>query len=333
MACHRCRMAVPTMSPRTETASATSPALLTLNNVSYTYGKVRALQDINLQIGPGEIFVLLGPNGAGKSTLTRLICGRLRPSTGKILLADSDPATHLTTRQQIGLVPQDLALFPTLTVAENLSGFARLAGLANHLIPTRVAAAAQMAGLNEKMRARVQHLSGGWQRRVNLAVALLTAPRLLILDEPTVGVDLEMRMALIATLRQMRDRGLAILLITHDLEQATLAADRVGLLLAGQLLLTGTPTALLAENFSGLQEVIVEVAPTLTNDAVLLALGLQALPQTGRYVGYASDGYAQAAALQRHLDEQQVPVRQILVKQPDLASLLASINQSPQVAA
>jgi len=223
--------------------------ILEVQAVRHAFGAHQALKGVSLEVTPGEIYALLGPNGAGKTTLVRAICGRLKPDSGEVRLAGRDPFSDGEARAALGLAPQALALYPQLTVAENLQTFASLAGLRGRAVGAAVARAMAVTKTAERADALVRHLSGGLQRRVNIAAAILADPRLLVLDEPTVGVDQTAKLAIGEALTQLKAEGVGILLVTHDLDQAGGLADRVGFLRDGEKVLEGAPDALIAEAF------------------------------------------------------------------------------------
>ncbi|MCQ0969357.1 ABC transporter ATP-binding protein (plasmid) [Paracoccus sp. TK19116] len=229
--------------------------------MSAHYGSRQVLHGVDLCIQVGEIFGLLGRNGAGKTSLVRAICGRLAPSAGSISVGGNRPDG--ASVPSIGLVPQDIALYPALTIQENLEVFGRLSGLSRKATRLAIEEAIDVAHLGERLNDRVDHLSGGWKRRVNIVAAMLHKPALLILDEPTVGVDVDARNALHRMIQMLRRDGTGILLVTHDLQQAELLCDRVGILLNGRLVLQGAPKMLLETAFSGRGEFIIEFAEIL----------------------------------------------------------------------
>src|SRR5262245_12042097 len=171
-----------------------------------------------------------------------MVCGILRPDAGEVLVADRslDGLRGRQAREALGYVPQEIALIPNLTLIENLRFWARMYGVKRSGRAARVAEALELVGLTDSARDRVDRCSGGMQRRLNLAVALLHQPRLLVLDEPTVGVDTQSRAALLATLGELRDQGTAILYTSHYLEEVERLCDRVGVIDHGHLLLEGT---------------------------------------------------------------------------------------------
>ncbi|CAD7050069.1 ABC transporter ATP-binding protein [Pseudorhizobium halotolerans] len=233
------------------------------------YGAREILRGVDLCIRQGEIFGLLGPNGAGKTSLVRAICGRLKPTAGSIVIAADDD--RRSASRPIGLVPQEIALYPSLTIRENLEVFGRLSGLTRTATRLAIEEACAAAHLAERLHERVEHLSGGWKRRVNIVAAILHRPALLILDEPTVGVDIDARNALNHIIQTLSGHGMGVLLITHDLHQAEHLCDNVGFLLDGALDLQGPPQALLAAAFADQGEFIADFSEILSvNEAKML---------------------------------------------------------------
>jgi ABC-2 type transport system ATP-binding protein len=223
-------------------------AVLSLRNVTLRYGGFVAVDGLSLEVQSGEVFGLLGPNGSGKSTTLSAVAGALPAATGEIRVAGlrsgDDPLGY---RRQIGLVPQELALFEELTAEQNLLFFGRLYGLTGLSLRRRTQEVLDFVRLREHGRRRVRLLSGGMQRRLNLACALLHEPALLLLDEPTVGLDIQSRDAIFASLRDLRDRGRALVFTTHHLEEAELLCDRIGIMDHGRLIAQGTLRQLSAD--------------------------------------------------------------------------------------
>jgi ABC-2 type transport system ATP-binding protein len=234
--------------------------LLRVDRVTKSYGDTAAVRDLTLHVRRGEALGLLGPNGAGKSTLMQLIAGILAPDTGRITVgAARDP--HLPhSREAIGFVPQALAVYPKLTVAENLRFFGRLHGLRGDLLERRVRAGLELADLVARSGTRAHALSVGMQRRLNLACAVLHAPALLLLDEPTVGIDPQARNHIFETIEQLKAEGTTLLYSTHLMEEAARLCDRIAIVDRGQILSIGTVAGLVAAH-GGLSSVEIEVDP------------------------------------------------------------------------
>jgi ABC-2 type transport system ATP-binding protein len=219
--------------------------ILSVRGLGKTYkGGLSALTDINLDIRKGEIFALLGPNGAGKSTLINAICGIVTPSTGAVTVAGADIGSgYRTTRSLIGLVPQELSIDMFETVWDVVSFSRGLFGLPPN--PAFIEQVLKDLSLLDKRKAKLMALSGGMKRRVLIAKALAHEPEVLFLDEPTAGVDVELRRDMWALVRRMRERGVTIILTTHYIEEAEEMADRVGVILKGQLILVEEKTELM----------------------------------------------------------------------------------------
>ena len=306
--------------------------ILEVRDVRHAFGARQALRGVSLEVRPHEIYALLGPNGAGKTTLARAICGRLRPDGGTVRIAGRDPFRDGEARGMLGLAPQALALYPQLTVAENLQTFAALAGLKGRAIAPAVAHAMDVTHTTERARSLVRTLSGGFQRRVNIAAAILASPKLLVLDEPTVGVDLAARDAITEALRRLRGEGVGVLLVTHDLDQAQCLADRVGFLRDGEKVLEGDPDALIAASFGSQVEVEVDVEPSDAEVAGLDAEGLQHGETPGTWTCLSSEGYALAGPLAERLTARGVVVREIRVRRPSLQQLFARVAETRRAA-
>jgi ABC-2 type transport system ATP-binding protein len=238
-----------------------SPApVLTLRDVTIRFGHTLALAGLSLEVRRGEIFGLLGPNGSGKSSTISAIAGALTPQAGRIeVLGCQEPSHPLEYRRHIGLVPQELALYEDLSAEDNLIFFGRLYGLSGQLLHRRVADVLEMVCLGEQARGMVRTWSGGMQRRLNLACALLHEPALLLLDEPTVGIDLPSRQAIFGSLRALRAAGRALVFTTHHLEEAEQLCDRLGIMDRGRLLAVGTVAELCSAPRMGLEQVFLEL--------------------------------------------------------------------------
>jgi ABC-2 type transport system ATP-binding protein len=215
--------------------------VLSLQEVTIRYGDFVAVNALSLHVHRGEIFGLLGPNGSGKSSTLSAIIGAVAPAAGNIRVCNrAEQDDPLAYRRHIGLVPQELALFEELSARENLLFFGRLHGLRGDEVRRRVNDALNFVCLQEQADRPARTYSGGMQRRLNLACALLHEPELLLLDEPTVGLDIQSREAIFASLRTLRAAGRALVFTTHHLAEAELLCDRLGIMDRGRLLAVGT---------------------------------------------------------------------------------------------
>ena len=252
------------------------PPAVEVVDLAKEYGKgsqtpVVALSGVSLAIEPGEIFALLGPNGAGKTTLIGCVAGLVRPTRGRCRVFGKDVISdYRFTRRAIGLVPQEINFDPFFSVEEALRFQAGYFGV--RLTDDKLAEILAALALTAKRHANTRTLSGGMKRRLLIAKALVHGPQVLFLDEPTAGVDIELRQDLWTYVRQLRDRGTTIVLTTHYLEEAEVLADRVGLIDRGQLLSLSTKTELLRR--FGERPLRISLAePILVLPAALVARG------------------------------------------------------------
>jgi ABC-2 type transport system ATP-binding protein len=215
--------------------------VLSCRGLRKRFGDLTAVDDVTFTISAGETYGLLGPNGAGKTTIISMVAGILRPDEGEVLVEGVPVSTRTTEpKGRIGYVPQELAIYPDLTGRENLRFFARLQGLSRTAVAQRVAHVLDVVGLADRADERAEHYSGGMKRRLHIGMGLLHEPILLVLDEPTAGVDPQSRNAIMDSIRELADSGLAILYTTHYMEEAERLCDRVGIIDGGRLVAEGT---------------------------------------------------------------------------------------------
>jgi len=215
--------------------------LLEADRLSKSFGTVRAVDGVSFRVAPGEIYGLLGPNGAGKTTTLSMICGLLQPDGGQVLLDGiSFHADPQRARRMLGVVPQEIALYEELSARENLVFWGRLGGLGGATARRRAEELLAALQLADRADDAVRTYSGGMKRRVNLGAALLHRPRLLLLDEPTVGIDPQARASVLEFIRSQAAAGTAILYTTHYLEEAEAFCRRIGIIDQGRLLAEGT---------------------------------------------------------------------------------------------
>ena len=220
-------------------------ALLEASGLTKSYGGRDVVRGVSLAIHAGEIYGLLGPNGAGKTTVLGMVATLIAPDAGDARVSGRAVSTDVeAVRRVLGLVPQRIALYPALSIEENLRFFGRLYGLAGGRLDARVDAMLALSGLNARRGDVVTHASGGMQRRLNLACGLIHEPKLLLLDEPTVGIDPQSRERVFEAVLALAANGLAILYTTHYMEEAERLCHRVGILDEGRLVGEGTPAEL-----------------------------------------------------------------------------------------
>ena len=216
-------------------------SLLRVQGLFKAFAAIRAVDSVSFDVRPGEIYGLLGPNGAGKTTTISMIAGLLKPDAGEVVIAStpfwSDPQK---AKRIMGVVPQDLALYEELTGRENLEFWGRMAGLSSGDAKSRATELLEALTLTDRAKDAVKNYSGGMKRRINLGCALLHRPKLLLLDEPTVGIDPQARLNILEFIRNLRASGTAILYTTHYLEEAETLCQRIGIIDHGRLLAEGT---------------------------------------------------------------------------------------------
>ncbi|MCX8073576.1 MAG: ABC transporter ATP-binding protein [Candidatus Binatia bacterium] len=228
---------------------------LRVEGLRKSYGSVVAVQGLSFEICRGEVFGLLGPNGAGKTTTISMIATQLRPTAGDAFVFGHSVRNETRrVRALIGMVPQDVSLYPQLTARENIKFFGRMYGVPKAKLEQRVQELLELVGLENRQDEPVQEFSGGMKRRLNLAVSLVHEPKLVLLDEPTVGVDPHSREKIFSIVRSLREAGTAILYTTHYMEEAERLCDRIGIMDEGKIIAMGPLMTLLSD--AGCSEVI-----------------------------------------------------------------------------
>ena len=210
--------------------------MIKAENLKKRYGNLVALDDVSFEVKKGETFGLLGPNGAGKTTTIQLLCGLLKPDSGVVTLDGKADPGLIEVRLSLGVVPQTLAIYEELSAEQNLHFFGRLYGLGGKQLKERVKNCLEIAGLEQRSKERVSKYSGGMKRRLNMVCSLLHEPPILLLDEPTVGVDPQSRNLIFDTIEGMKKQGRTIIYTTHYMEEAQRLCDRVAILDHGRIL-------------------------------------------------------------------------------------------------
>ncbi len=309
-----------------ELGAAVPDSVIKVSGVSKTYASgFEALRGIDLEIRRGEIFALLGPNGAGKTTLISIICGLVTPTAGRVTADGHDiAADYRAARAVIGLVPQELStnafesVWTTVTFSRGL--FGRPAN------PAYVERVLRDLSLWDKRRARIIELSGGMKRRVMIAKALSHEPRILFLDEPTAGVDVELRRDMWAMIRGLRETGVTVILTTHYIEEAEEMADRVGVISGGQLILVEEKAALMRK--MGKRQLTLQVSPALDRVPPALAGYHLDLGADGTTLVYSFDAKGEdtgVAGLLRGLAELGLDVRDVQTRQSSLEDIFVGL--------
>ncbi|MDZ4848756.1 MAG: ABC transporter ATP-binding protein [Pirellulaceae bacterium] len=243
-----------TISNVSESIATDRQLALKLAGVERSFGRIQALRDVSLQVDAGERLALLGPNGAGKTTLIRVICGRLRIEKGRIEIF-GESIDRPNVLDQLGVVPQELAIYGDLSLSENLNAFGRMHGLSGRRLRERMAWAIEWIGLQDRRYQMTKTFSGGMKRRVNIACGVLHSPKILLLDEPTVGVDPQSRQRIFEMLDELNQAGTTTILTTHHLDEAQSQCDRIVIVDHGQVIADGTLDDLI-EQTTGTQRIV-----------------------------------------------------------------------------
>jgi len=299
--------------------------MLQLRSLTKRYGALTALDDVSLDISRGEFFGLLGPNGAGKSTLMSLIAGLRAPDTGTLTL-DGAPLTtsNFTNRLSLGLVPQSIALYEDLSAEENLRVFGELYGLRGATLRARIDEALTAVQLTDRRRDQVKKFSGGMQRRLNLVAGLLHRPKLLLCDEPTVGIDPQSRNAIFDFLEQLNREGLTIIYSTHYMEEATRLCSRIGIIDQGKILALGTLDELLTRlPFD--EEIEFPATPATAPFAVLLAAHGEITPADDRHRFRPKPNF-KLSTFYTHAESQALPSRIFTTQRPSLEAVFLHLT-------
>lgn len=216
-------------------------AAIQVKNLHKDFGEVYAVQGIEFEIQRGEIFSLLGPNGAGKSTTISMISGLLKPDQGEIVVTGYDVEKEsMQTKAAIGVVPQEIALYDDLSARENLTFWGKMYGLRGDPLKKRVNEILEVVGLTDRQKGRVSKYSGGMKRRLNIGIALLHKPDVVIMDEPTVGIDPQSRRNILDSVMELNQRGMTVFYTTHYMEEAQELSDHIAIMDHGKIIASGT---------------------------------------------------------------------------------------------
>jgi ABC-2 type transport system ATP-binding protein len=302
--------------------------VLECEGLTKSFGARLAVDGVGFKIAEGEVYGLLGPNGAGKTTTMKMVCGLLEPDKGTISVAGRQAIGNLEVKALIGYVPQDVALYPDLTARENLEFLARLYKLGRRTVAARVAEALELTDLTERRDDRIDSYSGGMKRRLNIAAGLLNHPKLLVLDEPTVGVDPQSRHAILERVQAFGREGLAVVYTTHYMEEAERVCDRVGIIDQGHLIAEGTRRELVAQ--LGEQD---RIELNAAGDLEALAKACRAVEGVTS-VATADNGVQIVASEGRHLlpalleaaDAAGIAVTSVEVVEPDLEAVFLHLT-------
>lgn len=303
--------------------------VLECTNLKKTFGDRTAVNDVGFSIDSEETYGLLGPNGAGKTTSISMICGILKRDGGEVLV-DGEP---LTTRSvgpkgKVGFVPQDLAIYPDLSARENLVFFGKLYGVRGDASKKRVDEVLEIVGLTDRADDQTKEFSGGMKRRLNIGIGLLHKPRLLILDEPTVGVDPQSRNAILDSVEHLSEQGMAVLYTTHYMEEAERLCDRVGIIDEGEIKAEGTRRELVKIVGSN-DKVTLEASGNIlgaVEEVSKISGVVDASAADGHISVIADDASAALGEIMAVVAASGASVRNVTVDEPDLESVFLHLT-------
>jgi ABC-2 type transport system ATP-binding protein len=215
--------------------------IVEVRDLSKQFGEFAAVDGVSFEIAQGEVFGLLGPNGAGKTTTISMISCLIEPTSGDVLVDGSSILKDPTAvKRALGVVPQEIALYPTLSASENLAFWGRMYGLSGSALKSAVDDALELAGLAERSKERIEKYSGGMKRRINIAAGILHRPKVLLMDEPTVGIDPQSRNHILDTVRNLNSAGMTVLYTSHYMEEVEFLCDRIAIMDGGKIIAMGT---------------------------------------------------------------------------------------------
>jgi ABC-2 type transport system ATP-binding protein len=306
-------------------------SIVQVQHLAKNYGGFQAVKGVTFNIEEGEIFSLLGPNGAGKTTTISMLSTLYSPTSGDATIGGHSITTDpMAVRAVIGVVPQDLALYEDLTARENLIFWGQMYNLNGKSLTMRVDEVLEQIGLTDKARDRVKTYSGGMKRRVNIGVGLLHKPRVLFMDEPTVGIDPQSRRAILDTVKDLNRQGMTLLYTTHYMEEAEELSNRVGIIDHGELIAIGTQKEL-TQQVGQAETLILHVGENDDSEALAKALkGIQGVQQAEAVDHEVSIVCAEAedilAAVVTKANERGIKIRSIDIREPNLEAVFLHLT-------
>lgn len=300
-----------------------------VNGLTKSYGGLKAVDEVSFSVDKGEVFGLLGPNGAGKSTLISMITTLLKPDSGSITVNGYKlNGENSEIRKILGLVPQEIALYPTLTARENLNFWGRMYGLKGSLLKERVEEALEIAGLKDREKDRVDSYSGGMKRRINIAAALLHKPGVLIMDEPTVGIDPQSRNHILETVLKLNSEGMTVIYTSHYMEEVEFLCTRVAIVDHGKIIASGTKEEL--RKLVGDNDIL-NIEQTGINDKTIDMIkkleGLNGISmEENKLKIITSDANIMLAKVISILDSQKCKIQSINLEQSNLESVFLHLT-------
>lgn len=306
-------------------------SILEVNDIVKKYGDFTAVKGISFDIQEGEIFSLLGPNGAGKTTTISMLSTLYTPTSGDATIAGySITKNPMAVKQVIGVIPQDLALYEDLTARENLVFWGQMYGLSGEALNSRIDEVLEQIGLVDKAKDRVKTYSGGMKRRVNIGIGLLHKPRLLFMDEPTVGIDPQSRRAILDTVRDLNKQGMTVLYTTHYMEEAQELSNRVGIIDHGELIALGTQKEL-TQQVGQTETLILHIGENDDAEALATSLDgvkdvLEASAGEHKVSVIAHEAEDILAAVVTKANERGIKIRSIDIREPNLEAVFLHLT-------
>ncbi len=302
--------------------------MLKIEHLSKTFDSIKAVDDISFEVKKGEIFGFLGPNGAGKTTAISMISGLLKPDSGKITIDSMDLESNLRSIKKImGVVPQDMAFYEELTASENLLFWGRLQGVKRKILEERIHIYLKTTGLLGRENDPLKKYSGGMKRRINLIIGLIHQPKLLLLDEPTIGIDVQTRLNIFNLIKEASSQGTTILYTTHNLQEAEELCHRIAIMDQGKILAIGTLEELI--QIVGEKDIIIisgkfsvdqgRNITSLFKDATVLSL------KEGKII-LSLEASKKIPMLLEEFFKQGIGIDDVSIKQPNLESVFLKLT-------
>lgn len=303
--------------------------IIKLDRLEKKYNEKTVVSGITLSIEKGELFGLLGPNGAGKSTTISMLAGLIKPTSGKIYVNGMDIAKHpMEGKKRIGLVPQEIALYPALSAVDNLRFWGRMYGLSGKQLEERVTEVLRIVNLEDRKKQIIKSYSGGMQRRINIAAALLHEPEILIMDEPTVGIDPQSRNYILEKVKELNARGMTVIYTSHYMEEVEFLCNRIAIIDEGKILVVDEKENLKQSLLDGdvIDFQLSKISPELL--ARLRELkAIRHLRQKDRELSLSVDKAGQALPdILRVISENNADIVQMKVEQPNLESVFLKLT-------